>query len=72
MKGVTLVSLQVGVALVSILIWHLLTTIPVSDGEPLFPPFFFSTPVDVIEVIPPAVNTDLGSRWSVVAAVSSA
>lgn len=51
MNRLTLIAVQLGVALVSILIWHLLTTIPVSDGEPLFPPFFFSTPLDVIERI---------------------
>ena len=45
MNRVTLFALQLLVALVSILIWHLLTTIPA--GKPLFPPFFFSTPVDV-------------------------
>jgi NitT/TauT family transport system permease protein len=46
MNRLTLIALQLLVAVVSILIWHLLTTIPV-DGKPLFPPFFFSTPVDV-------------------------
>ncbi len=46
MNRVTLIALQLLVAIISILIWHLLTTIPV-DGKPLFPPFFFSTPVDV-------------------------
>lgn len=46
MNRITLITLQLLVAVVCILIWHLLTTIPVS-GKPLFPPFFFSTPVDV-------------------------
>jgi NitT/TauT family transport system permease protein len=46
MNRVTLIALQLLVAVISILIWHLLTTIPVG-GKPLFPPFFFSTPVDV-------------------------
>lgn len=48
MNRVTLIALQVLVALVVLLIWHLLTTIPVSGGKPLFPPFFFSTPYDVV------------------------
>jgi len=46
MDRTTLIVLQLLVALVSVLIWHLLTTVPVG-GEPLFPPFFFSTPADV-------------------------
>jgi NitT/TauT family transport system permease protein len=46
MNRVTLIALQLLVAVISILIWHLLTTIPVG-GKPLFPPFFFSTPVDI-------------------------
>ncbi len=48
MNRVTLTALQILVALVALLIWHLLTTIPVSGGKPLFPPFFFSTPYDVV------------------------
>lgn len=47
MNRITLITLQLLVAVVAILIWHLLTTVPVSGGKPLFPPFFFSTPVDV-------------------------
>jgi NitT/TauT family transport system permease protein len=47
MNRITLVALQLLVAVVCILVWHLLTTIPVSGGKPLFPPFFFSTPLDV-------------------------
>jgi NitT/TauT family transport system permease protein len=46
MNRVTLIALQLLVAVVCILVWHLLTTIPVGD-KPLFPPFFFSTPGDV-------------------------
>ena len=41
---------QVLVAVVSLVLWHLLTTIPVG-GKPLLPPFFFSTPVDVVAQI---------------------
>ena len=48
MNRVTLIALQVLVAVVALLIWHLLTTIPMSGGKPLFPPFFFSTPLDVL------------------------
>src|SRR5687768_12074812 len=46
MDRVKLLTLQVLVAVVSIGLWHVLTTIPVGD-KPLLPPFFFSTPVDV-------------------------
>jgi NitT/TauT family transport system permease protein len=47
MNRVTLIALQVLVAVIALVIWHLLTTVPVSGGKPLFPPFFFSTPLDV-------------------------
>jgi NitT/TauT family transport system permease protein len=48
MNRATLIALQVLVAVIALVIWHLLTTVPVSGGKPLFPPFFFSTPVDVV------------------------
>jgi NitT/TauT family transport system permease protein len=48
MNRVTLIALQVLVAVIALLIWHLLTTVPVSGGKPFFPPFFFSTPYDVV------------------------
>lgn len=48
MNRVTLIALQVLVAVIALLIWHLLTTVPVSGDKPLFPPFFFSTPYDVV------------------------
>jgi NitT/TauT family transport system permease protein len=46
--NVRLLSLQLAVAVVGLLAWHVLTTVPVGEG-PLLPPFFFSTPYDVIE-----------------------
>ena len=46
MGRVRLIGLQVLVAVVSIALWHVLTTVPVGD-KPLLPPFFFSTPLDV-------------------------
>ena len=49
MNRLVLIALQLLVAIISIALWYLLTTIPVSDGKPLFPPFFLSTPADVIE-----------------------
>jgi NitT/TauT family transport system permease protein len=48
MERTRLVALQIAVALVTILLWHVLTTVPVG-GKPLMPPFFFSTPWDVAE-----------------------
>jgi NitT/TauT family transport system permease protein len=45
-KRVKLLTLQILVAVVVVVLWHLLTTIPV-NGKPLVPPFFFSTPIDV-------------------------
>jgi NitT/TauT family transport system permease protein len=46
MNRIVLTALQLLVAVVAIMIWYLLTTVPVG-GKPLFPPFFFSTPLDV-------------------------
>src|SRR5213075_2414051 len=42
----TLLALQILVAVVSIALWHVLTTVPIG-GVRLLPPFFFSTPIDV-------------------------
>jgi NitT/TauT family transport system permease protein len=42
----TLLRLQLLVAVVAVLLWHVLTTIPIA-GVKLLPPFFFSTPSDV-------------------------
>ena len=47
MNRFVLLTLQIGVAVVAIAAWHFLTTIPMADGRPLVPPFFFSTPGDV-------------------------
>ncbi|MDP2409233.1 MAG: ABC transporter permease [Pseudolabrys sp.] len=46
MSRVTLTALQVMVAVVSLVLWQLLTTVPVF-GRVLLPPFFFSNPLDV-------------------------
>jgi NitT/TauT family transport system permease protein len=46
MSRLKLIAFQVAVAAVSLVAWHLLTTIPV-NGKPLVPEFFFSNPVDV-------------------------
>ena len=43
----TLFALRVGVALVLLTAWHLLTAVPVG-GKKLLDPFFFSTPIDVL------------------------
>jgi NitT/TauT family transport system permease protein len=44
----TLLMLQALVAVVAIAFWHVATTIPIG-GKLLLPPFFFSTPLEVIE-----------------------
>jgi len=41
-----LLSLQLLIAVVAVLFWHVLTTVPIG-GTTLLPPFFFSTPLDV-------------------------
>ncbi len=50
MSRVTLLALQVMVAVASLMLWHLLTTVPVF-GRVLLPPFFFSNPLDVAHQI---------------------
>ena len=50
MSRVTLLSLQVLVAVVAIVLWQVFSTVPVF-GKILLPPFFFSNPVDVFSQI---------------------
>src|ERR1700690_403159 len=50
MSKTTLLLLQAGVAVVTLVVWHGLTTYPVF-GKILLPPFFFSNPVDVADQI---------------------
>jgi NitT/TauT family transport system permease protein len=47
MSRVTLLALQVMVAVGSLVIWHVFTTYPIF-GSILLPPFFFSNPFDVV------------------------
>ena len=46
MSSVKLLSLQLLIAVISVLAWYLLTTVPIG-GVTLLPPFFFSTPDEV-------------------------
>jgi NitT/TauT family transport system permease protein len=46
MPRLRLLILQILVAVVAVLAWHVLTTVPI-NGVKLLPPFFFSTPLDV-------------------------
>jgi NitT/TauT family transport system permease protein len=46
MSRLTLITLQLLVAVVAIALWHVGTTVPIF-GAKLLPPFFFSTPLDV-------------------------
>jgi sulfonate transport system permease protein len=50
MDRVKLILLQILVAVVAIVLWHVLTTVPVF-GHVILPPFFFSNPVDVAQQI---------------------
>ncbi|MCK9916073.1 ABC transporter permease [Microbacteriaceae bacterium K1510] len=50
MSRLTLLALQILVAVVAIALWHVLTTYPIF-GKILLPPFFFSTPVDVAKQV---------------------
>ena len=51
MTRVTLLSLQLLVAVAFLGLWQLLTTVPLFAGKPLLPPFFFSNPVDVFSQV---------------------
>ncbi len=46
MSRLTLLTLQILVAVVSLAAWYVLTTVPIF-GKILLPPFFFSNPIDV-------------------------
>jgi NitT/TauT family transport system permease protein len=50
MSRLTLLALQILVAIVVVGIWHVFTTYPVF-GKMLLPPFFFSNPLDVAQQI---------------------
>jgi NitT/TauT family transport system permease protein len=50
MSRISLLVLQVLVAVVGVALWHVLTTYPIF-GRSLLPPFFFSNPVDVAKQI---------------------
>ena len=50
MTRIKLLLLQIMVAVVSLAIWHILTTYPIF-GRMLLPPFFFSNPVEVVKQI---------------------
>jgi len=47
---IRLLVLQILVGVVAIAFWHFATTVPLPE-KPLLPPFFFSTPYDVVERI---------------------
>ena len=50
MSRLTLLTLQLLVAVVAVALWQVLTTVPIG-GVTLLPPFFFSTPLDVAQRI---------------------
>jgi NitT/TauT family transport system permease protein len=50
MSRINLLLLQFLVAIVSIALWYVLTTVPIG-GVTVLPPFFFSTPLDVAQRI---------------------
>ena len=50
MPRIKLHALQILVAIVAIGLWHVLTTVPIF-GVTVLPPFFFSTPLDVVNRI---------------------
>src|SRR5471032_86241 len=50
MPRITLLFLQVGVAIAAVAAWHVFSTYPIF-GKILLPPFFFSNPLDVAQQI---------------------
>ena len=50
MSRMSLLALQLFVAVIALVLWQLLSTVPVF-GKMLLPPFFFSTPVDVFSQV---------------------
>ena len=60
MSRLTLLSLQLLVAVVALALWQFFATVPVF-GKMLLPPFFFSTPVEVAEQIYKWFST--GTIW---------
>ena len=46
MSRTSLFLLQLAIAVIAVLLWYVLTTVPIG-GSKLLPPFFFSTPTDV-------------------------
>lgn len=50
MSRLTLLWLQIAVAVVAVALWYVLTNFPIF-GKILLPPFFFSTPVDVAKQV---------------------
>ncbi|MGJ4994321.1 ABC transporter permease [Bradyrhizobium sp. HKCCYLS3077] len=60
MSRVTLLALQLLVAIVAITLWQFLATVPVF-GRILLPPFFFSNPVDVFAQVVKWFST--GTIW---------
>jgi NitT/TauT family transport system permease protein len=60
MSRLTLLSLQLLVAVVALTLWQLFATVPVF-GKILLPPFFFSNPVDVFSQIVKWFST--GTIW---------
>jgi NitT/TauT family transport system permease protein len=50
MPRLTLLALQLLVAVIAVTLWHVLTTVEIG-GKVLLPPFFFSNPFDVAERI---------------------
>ncbi|MDJ1158555.1 ABC transporter permease [Chelatococcus sp. SYSU_G07232] len=47
MNRATLLALQIAVGLLVLVVWHVLSTVPVA-GKKILDPFFFSTPLDVL------------------------
>ena len=63
MSRPTLFALQVLVAVVCIVLWQVLSTVPVF-GKVLLPPFFFSNPLDVFSQIVKWFASGVIWNWS--------
>ncbi|WP_297322200.1 ABC transporter permease [uncultured Bartonella sp.] len=61
MRRINILLLQLSVAIIFFGLWQIGTTLPLIDGKPLFPPFFFSTPLDIFQRI--GTDFQTGKVW---------
>ncbi|WP_295967162.1 ABC transporter permease [uncultured Bartonella sp.] len=61
MKRMKIFLLQLSVAIIFFFLWEIGTTVPLFNGKPILPPFFFSTPIDIFKRI--GLDFQSGKVW---------